>query len=525
MTYCEINDIISVKGKENFVLCIKALAAFWEEYQMNSIKNYKFWFVTGSQHLYGEETLKQVAADSETMVKGLNESGKLPAEIVVKPTVKTPAEITRIFKEASKDDECAGVICWMHTFSPSKMWINGLKNFKKPYCHFHTQCNRNIPFSEIDMDFMNLNQSAHGDREHGFIGARLRMARKIIVGYWQDEEPQDKLAAWMRSAYGVMVSENLKMVRFGDNMRQVAVTEGDKVEAEIKFGWDVEYQPVGALVEAMETVTEAEIDAKVEEYKSRYDIDTDNMDAVRYQAKEELGIRKVCEENGYSAFVTNFQDLYGLEQLPGLAAQNMMYDGYGFGAEGDWKVAAMDVIMKSMSEGMTGGTAFMEDYTYHFEKGNEHILGAHMLEVDPTIAADRPKIQVHPLGIGDRKDPARIIFNSKKGSAIVASLIDMGGRMRLIVNDINACNPLEPMPKLPVAGVMWKPEPSLAVSAEAWIMAGGAHHSVLSYDVTAEMLRDWCRMMDIEFVHINKDTKLSELEKELMWNDLAYKLR
>ncbi len=495
-----------------------------EEIIMNSIKSYKFWFITGSQHLYGDETLKQVAADSAAMVDALNKTGKLPAEIVLKPTVKTPAEITQIFKEAAYDDTCAGVICWMHTFSPSKMWINGLKDFKKPYCHLHTQFNRNIPFDEIDMDFMNLNQSAHGDREHGFIGARLRMPRKIIVGYWEDDEPVNKLSSWMRSAYGYAVSQNLKMARFGDNMRQVAVTEGDKVEAEIKFGWDIEYQPVGGLVEVLNAVTEAEIDAKMDEYKARYDVDTDNIDAVRYQAKEEIAIRKICEENGYTAFITNFQDLYGLEQLPGLAVQNMMYDGYGFGAEGDWKLAAMAAVMKAMAEGMTGGTAFMEDYTYHFEKGNEHILGAHMLEVDPVIAANRPKIQVHPLGIGDRSDPARVVFDSKEGDAIVATLVDMGGRMRLIVNDVKACNPLQPMPKLPVAGVMWKPEPSLAVSAEAWILAGGAHHSVLSYDVTAEMLKDWAAMMDIEFIHINKDTTVAELEKELMWNEIAYKL-
>jgi len=491
---------------------------------MNTIKNYKFWFITGSQHLYGDDTLRQVAADSEAMVKGLNATLKLPTEIILKPTVKTPAEITQIFKDAAYDDTCAGVICWMHTFSPSKMWINGLKDFKKPYCHLHTQFNRNIPFNEIDMDFMNLNQSAHGDREHGFIGARLRMPRKIIVGYWEDDEPVAKLSSWMRSAYGYAVSQNLKMARFGDNMRQVAVTEGDKVEAEIKLGWDIEYQPVGGLVEVLNTVTEEEIDAKMEEYKARYDIDTDDIAAVRYQAKEEIAIRRICEKNGYTSFITNFEDLYGLEQLPGLAVQNMMYDGYGFGAEGDWKISAMAAIMKAMAEGMNGGTAFMEDYTYHLEKGNEHILGAHMLEVDPAIAANRPKIQVHPLGIGDRLPPARVVFDSKEGDAIVATLIDMGGRMRLIVNDVKACNPLQAMPKLPVAGVMWKPEPSLAVSAEAWILAGGAHHSVLSYDVTAEMLKDWAAMMDIEFVHINKNTTIAEFEKELKWNDIAYKL-
>ena len=492
---------------------------------MKSIKEYEFWFVTGSQHLYGPETLEQVAKDSQAMVDGLNASGKLPCKIVYKPTVKTPAEIKKVFKEASYDDKCAGVIAWMHTFSPSKMWINGLKDFKKPYCHFHTQFNREIPWNEIDMDFMNLNQSAHGDREHGFIGSRLRMARKVIVGYWEDEEPQTKLANWMRSACGYAISQELKMVRFSDNMRQVAVTEGDKVEAEIKFGWDVEYRPIGDIVDILNEVTEAEIDAKMAEYESRYTMDTDNIDAVRYQAKEEIAIRKMCEQFDYSAFVTHFDTLHGLDQLPGLAAQNMMADGYGFGAEGDWKVAAMDVIMKSMAEGMTGGTAFMEDYTYHLEKGNEHILGAHMLEVCPLVAADKPKIQVHPLGIGGKSDPARLVFDSKNGDAIVASLVDMGGRMRLIVNDIKACNPLKPMPKLPVAGVMWKPLPSLAVSAECWIKAGGAHHSVLSYDVTAEMMKDWAEMMGIEFLHIGENTTVEDFEKEIFWNDIAYKLK
>lgn len=492
---------------------------------MNTIKNYEFWFITGSQHLYGQETLDQVALDSAAIVNGLNAGGRMPCSIVCKPTVKTPDEVKAIFKEAAYDDKCIGVITWMHTFSPSKMWINGLKDFKKPYCHFHTQFNREIPWNEIDMDFMNLNQAAHGDREHGFIGARLRMPRKIIVGYWEDEEPQIKLANWMRSAYGFAVSQNLKMVRFGDNMRQVAVTEGDKVEAEIKFGWDVEYRPVGDLVEAINSVTEEEINAKMQEYQERYDIDTDNYDAIKYQAKEEIGIRKICEEFDYSAFVTNFQDLHGMDQLPGLAAQNMMMDGYGFGAEGDWKVAAMDTIMKAMTQGMNGGTAFMEDYTYHFEKGNEHILGAHMLEVCPLVAANRPKIQVHELGIGDKQPPARVVFDSKDGDAIVASLVDMGGRMRLIVNDIKACNPLHPMPKLPVAGVMWKPLPSLEVSAKCWILAGGAHHSVLSYDATAEMMKDWADMMGIEFVHIGADTTPEAFEKELFWNDIAYKIK
>ncbi|MCX7715609.1 MAG: L-arabinose isomerase [Clostridia bacterium] len=492
---------------------------------MLSIKNYEFWFVTGSQHLYGPKTLAQVEKDSMAIVEGLNKSGKMPCKIVFKPVVKTPAEISKIFKDAAYDDMCAGIIAWMHTFSPSKMWINGLKDFKKPYLHFHTQFNRTIPWNEIDMDFMNLNQSAHGDREHGFIGARLQMPRKIVVGYWEDELPQLKIANWMRSAAGYAVSQNLKMVRFGDNMRQVAVTEGDKVEAEIKLGWDIEYRGIGDLVEVINKVTDAEVDKKMAEYASKYDMNTDNIDSVRYQAKTEVALEKIFEKFGYQAFTTNFEDLHGMEQLPGLAAQNLMHNGYGFGGEGDWKVAAMTAIMKAMSEGLEGGTSFMEDYTYHLEKNNEHILGAHMLEVCPSLADGRAKIEVHELGIGGKKPPARLVFDSRKGDAIVVSLIDIGGRLRMIVNDVKACSPLQKMPNLPVAGVMWKPMPDLATSAEAWILAGGAHHSVLSYSLTAEHMHDWAAMMGIEFLHINKDTTISSFEKELMWNDLAYKLR
>ncbi len=492
---------------------------------MQRKKDYTFWFVTGSQHLYGPEVLRQVEEDTKKIVDGLNKSGNLPYKVVYQQVVKTPAEVTAMFKEAEYAENCAGVICWMHTFSPSKMWINGLKHYTKPYLHFHTQCNREIPWNEIDMDFMNLNQSAHGDREHGFIGARLRMPRKVVVGYWEDKQPQDKIAGWMRSAVGYAVSQGLKLVRFGDNMRQVAVTEGDKVEAEIKLGWDVEYHGIGDLVAVMNQVTDAQVDAKMAEYTDRYDMNTENIDAVRYQAKTEVALEKMFEEYGYSAFTTNFEDLHGMEQLPGLAAQNLMANGYGFGGEGDWKVAAMTHIMKSMAEGLEGGTAFMEDYTYHLEKGNEHILGAHMLEVCPSVAATRPKIEVHPLGIGDRKPPARLVFDSQKGDAIVASLVDMGGRLRLIVNDVEACTPLHKMPNLPVAGVMWKPLPDLATSAEAWIMAGGAHHSVLSYSLTAQHMRDWAKMMGIEYIHIGKDTTVESLEKELLWNDIAYKLK
>lgn len=492
---------------------------------MLKMKDYEFWFITGSQHLYGSETLAQVDKDSAAIVEGLNKSGSLPCRIIFKPVVKTPAEITKIFRDASFDEKCAGVITWMHTFSPSKMWINGLKSFTKPYLHFHTQFNRTIPWNEIDMDFMNLNQSAHGDREHGFIVSRLRKNRKVVVGYWEDDEPRKKIAGWMRSAVGYMISQNFKMLRLGDNMRQVAVTEGDKVEAEIKLGWDIEYRGIGDLVEVMNAVTDSEVDKKMDEYLIKYDMDTDNVEAVRYQAKTEVALEKIFAENNYSAFTTNFEDLHGMEQLPGLAAQNLMAKGYGFGGEGDWKVAAMTAIMKAMSEGLEGGTAFMEDYTYHFEKGNEHILGAHMLEVCPSVSSTKPKIQVHELGIGGKSAPARLVFDSAKGDAIVVSLIDMGGRLRLIINDVKACSPLQKMPNLPVAGVMWVPLPNLQTSAEAWILSGGAHHSVLSYALTAENMRDWAAMMDIECIHINADTKIEDLEKELLWNDLAYKLK
>ncbi len=492
---------------------------------MNSIKEYEFWFITGSQHLYGTETLQQVERDSRVIAEGINACGKMPCRIALKPIVKTPAEITAVFKEAQYNDKCAGVIVWMHTFSPSKMWINGLKNYTKPYLHFHTQFNRDIPWNEIDMDFMNLNQSAHGDREHGFITARLRKQPKIVVGYWEDDKPRQKIADWMRAAAGYAVSQKLKMVRFGDNMRQVAVTEGDKVEAEIKLGWDIEYRGIGDLVDAMDKIADSQIDAQMNEYAKVYQMNTKDVDAVRYQAKIQLGLEKIFKDNGYSAFTTNFEDLWGMEQLPGLAAQDMIRKGCGFGGEGDWKVAAMCRIMKAMTEGQSGGTAFMEDYTYHLEKDNEHILGAHMLEVCPTVAEGDIKIEVHPLGIGDRNPPARLVFDSKDGDAIVVSLVDIGGRLRLIVNDVKACNPLHKMPNLPVAGVMWKPLPDLQTSAEAWIMAGGAHHSVLSYDLTAEQMHDWAKMMDIEFVHINADIKIREFEKELFWNDIAYKLK
>ena len=490
-----------------------------------ALKNYEFWFVVGSQFLYGPAVLDTVAARAQEMVDKMNASGNLPCKLVYKVTAKTNKEIADVVREANYDNACAGIITWCHTFSPSKMWINGFANLQKPYCHFATQYNREIPNDEIDMDFMNLNQAAHGDREHGFIAARLRMPRKVIAGYWQDEDVQARIGSWMRAAVGVAFSKSLKVMRFGDNMREVAVTEGDKVEVQTKLGWQVNTWPVGKLVETMNEVTEAEIDAKMAEYESLYVMATEDIETVRYQAREEIAMKKMLDAEGCMAFANTFQDLYGMKQLPGLASQHLMAQGYGYGGEGDWKVSAMTAIMKAMSEGQTGGTAFMEDYTYHLEKGNEYSLGAHMLEVCPSVAADKPRIEVHPLGIGDREPPARLVFEGKEGPAIVVSLIDMGGRLRLICQDIHCVKPIMPMPNLPVARVMWRAMPDLTTGVECWITAGGAHHTVLSYDVTAEQMKDWANMMGIEFVHITKDTTVEKLEQDLFLADLAWKLK
>ena len=491
---------------------------------MKDLKQYEFWFVTGSQHLYGEEVIKQVEEHSKVMVEGIANDSAIPATVVFKTVATTTEEITRICQEANYDENCAGIITWCHTFSPSKMWISGLTKLQKPWLHLHTQFNKTIPVNEIDMDFMNLNQAAHGDREHGFIGTRLRMARKIVVGYWEAPEVREKMGSWMRSAIGVAVSRSLKVVRYGDNMRYVAVTEGDKVEAEIKLGWQVNTRAVGDLVTLIEQVTEEEVDALMAEYQEKYEINTDQIEQVRYQAKVQLGMQRSLDLGDFGAFTTTFEDLYGLNQLPGLACQDLMAKGYGFGGEGDWKVSAMTHIMKAMAQGINKGTSFMEDYTYDLTENNELILGSHMLEVCPTVAANKPKIEVHELGIGNKTAPARLVFDGKMGSAIVASLVDMGGRLRLIVNDIECVEPME-MPNLPVAGVMWRPEPNLQVSAEAWILSGGAHHSVLSFDLTADHMRDWAEMMDIEFVHINKETKINDLKRDLFLADLAWKLK
>ena len=488
------------------------------------MKKYEFWFVVGSQFLYGPEVLETVAARAEEMAREL--SKVLPYPVVYKVTAKTNGEITNVVKEANYRDECAGVITWCHTFSPSKMWINGLEDLKKPWCHLATQYNKEIPNEEIDMDFMNLNQAAHGDREHGFIGARLRKPRKVIAGYWQDEKVHKRLRDWMKAAVGVAVSRSMKVMRFGDNMREVAVTEGDKVEVQRKLGWQVNTWAVGDLVKGMNAVTEEEIDELTARYRDAYDVATEDLEAIRYQAREEIAIKKMLDAEGCGAFTNTFQDLYGMEQLPGLATQHLMSLGYGYGGEGDWKVSAMTAIMKAMGENGNGASGFMEDYTYHLVEGQEYSLGAHMLEVCPSLAAGKPRIETHHLGIGmNEKDPARLVFEGRAGKAIVVSLIDMGGRLRLICQDIEAVKPILPMPNLPVARVMWRALPDLTTGVECWITAGGAHHTILSYDVTAGQMRDWARMMDIEYVHIGVDTTPEKLEEELFLKDLAWKLK
>ena len=496
---------------------------------MLNLKPYEFWFITGSQHLYGSETLKQVDEHSTKISEFLDRDSTIPFKVVFKPVLTTSDAINRLCIDANSDDDCAGIITWMHTFSPAKMWISGLSTLRKPLLHLHTQFNRDIPWDSIDMDFMNLNQSAHGDREYGFIGARMRIARKVVVGYWQDPEVLSRISVWMRAAVAFTEGRNLKVARFGDNMRQVAVTEGDKVEAQIKFGWSINGYGIGDLVKRVNEISDIEVNRLMEEYTALYDICKEAQtpgaarDAIREQARIELGMRSFLEEGGFSAFTTTFEDLHGLKQLPGLAVQHLMSEGYGFGGEGDWKTAALVRIMKIMASGK--GTSFMEDYTYHFEPGNEMILGAHMLEVCPTVAATKANIEVHPLGIGGKDAPARLVFDGGTGAAVCASLIDMGERFRLIVNDVDAVKVEKDMPKLPVARLLWKPQPSLRDSAEAWILAGGAHHTSFSFEVTAEHLVDWAEMAGIEYLLINKDTKPLTFRNELRWNDLIWKLR
>jgi len=491
--------------------------------EMNDLKQLEVWFVTGSQNLYGAETLKQVDRDSETIARALDASSEIPVRFVFKPVVTTPDEIYRICLEANNEANCIGLVTWMHTFSPAKMWIQGLTVLNKPFAHLHTQFNRDIPWNEIDMDFMNLNQSAHGDREFGFICSRMRLERKVIVGHWQDEKVQKKLGIWIRAAIGNHASKSLKICRFGDNMRHVAVTEGDKVEAQRVLGWQVNAHGVGELVASMETVAEAEVDDLLKAYADTYQLDDRSNGNVRYQAKIELGLKKFLVQNGYKAFTTNFEDLTGLRQLPGLACQHLMEQGYGFGAEGDWKQSALVHIMKMMAVGLEGGCSFMEDYTYHLDPVQPAVLSAHMLEICPSVAASRPKIEVHPLGIGGKDAPARLVFDVPEGKGINATLVDMGGRMRMIVNPVQVI-PSQPLPKLPVARALWVPMPDLEIGATAWILAGGAHHTSFSMALGREYLEDFAAMLKLEFIVIDEKTTIPEFRKELKWNDLYYHL-
>lgn len=495
------------------------------------MKNYKFWFATGSQDLYGEECLEKVAQHSRIITEEFNRSGLLAYEVVWKPTLLTNDGIRRLFNEANADEECAGVITWMHTFSPAKSWILGLQEYRKPLCHLHTQFNQEIPYDTIDMDFMNENQSAHGDREFGHIVTRMGIERKVIMGYWKDERVIRRLGDWMRTAVGIMESSHIRVVRVADNMRNVAVTEGDKVEAQIKFGWEIDAYPVNEIADYVKEVKQGDIDALVEEYYDRYEILDEGRDAAEFrrhvavQAGIEIGFERFLQEKNYQAIVTHFGDLGMLQQLPGLAIQRLMEKGYGFGAEGDWKTAAMVRLMKIMTQGMKDakGTSFLEDYTYNLVPGKEGILQAHMLEVCPTIADGPIGIKVCPLSMGEREDPARLVFTSKEGAGIAASLIDLGNRFRLILNEVDCKKVEKPMPKLPVATNFWTPRPNLTVGAESWILAGGAHHTAFSYDLTTEQMTDWADAMGIETVVIDQDTTIRGLKNELRWNAAAFR--
>jgi L-arabinose isomerase len=497
---------------------------------MIDLKQFEVWFVTGSQHLYGPETLEQVAEHSQSIARALSDSAHIPVRVVFKPVVKTPDEIYQLCLEANSAKNCIGLVTWMHTFSPAKMWIFGLRALQKPFLHLHTQYNSDIPWADIDMDFMNLNQSAHGDREFGFIGSRMRLERKVVVGHWQDADVQASLGAWSRAAGAWYDAQGMKIARFGDNMREVAVTEGDKVAAQLRLGYSVNGYGVGDLVRYVDEVSESDVDQQIQEYEDQYAVvpalraGGERHESLRTGACIEIGIRRFLQDGGFKGFTTTFEDLHGLAQLPGLGPQRLMAEGYGFAGEGDWKTAALVRSMKVMAAGLPKGTSFMEDYTYHLNQSGMKVLGSHMLEICPTIATGKPKIEVHPLGIGGKADPVRLVFDSKTGPALNASIVDMGNRFRMIVNQVDTVPTDEPLPKLPVARALWVPQPNLRVAAAAWIYAGGAHHTGFSFDLTVEHLEDFAEMAGIEFLLINNDTTISGFKKELRWNDMYYAL-
>ncbi len=496
---------------------------------MKLLPSPEIWFVCGSQHLYGPGPLQQVAANASAIAQKLDGSKQLPLKVVFKALLTTPDEITNLCIEANANPACGGLILWMHTFSPSKMWIRGLGLLKKPFLHLHTQFNRDLPWSTIDMDFMNLNQAAHGDREAGFIHTRMRLGRKVVVGHWSDPEVLERIGAWMRAVRGWTDWQGAKFVRFGDNMRQVAVTEGDKVAAEMKLGFAVNTHGVGDLVAVVDAVKKADIDALCADYEKTYAVvpalkkGGKRHEELRYSARLELGLGRFLEDGGYKGFTDTFEDLHGLDQLPGMATQRLMGAGYGFGGEGDWKTAALVRAMKVMGEGLGGGTSFMEDYTYHLSPKGHQVLGAHMLEICPSIAAGKAKVEIHPLGIGGKADPVRLVFDAPAGEALNACLVDLGNRFRLIVNEVTAVKTPK-LPKLPVARAVWECKPDFKTACQAWILAGGAHHTGYSYTVTSEMLEDFATIAGIEAVHIDADTRIAGLKQDLRNNEVYYHL-
>jgi L-arabinose isomerase len=490
------------------------------------MKTPEIWFLTGSQHLYGPETLKQVAVNSQAIAGGLGE--KLPLPVVFKPVLTTPDAIRATILEANANPDCAGLILWMHTFSPAKMWIGGLSALRKPFLHLHTQFNRDLPWGEIDMDFMNLNQAAHGDREAGFLHTRMRLARKVVAGHWQSESVTSRIGAWVRAARAWHDWQGAKFARLGDNMRQVAVTEGDKVSAEMKFGFSVNGYGIGDLVAIQAGIADSEINALCDEYAASYQLAPalakggERHDSLREAARIEAALRTFLKQGGFKGFTTTFEDLHGLKQLPGIAVQRLMAEGYGFGAEGDWKTAALLRAMKVMASDLGGKTSFMEDYTYHLEPNNHLVLGSHMLEICPSIADSKPTCEIHPLGIGGKEDPVRLVFDAPAGPALNASLIDLGNRFRLLVNEVDAIRPPHALPKLPVARAVWKCRPDFATACELWIHAGGAHHTGFSYTVTREHLEDFATIAGIECVVIGDKTEAGAFRQELRANEVYH---
>lgn len=496
------------------------------------MKNSKplIWFVTGSQHLYGEEALKKVSAHAQAMVAALNAGGRLPLDLDCRPVMVSPEGIRQLALEANSDPACAGLILWMHTFSPAKMWIGGLSMLQRPFLHLHTQFHRDLPWDSIDMDFMNLHQAAHGDREAGFLHTRMRLGRKVVAGYWDDPAVLERMASWMRVARGWHDLQGAKFVRFGDNMRQVAVTEGDKVGAEMRFGFSVNGHGIGDLAAVMADVGEEEIDRLCADYEQLYRVVPElrkggaRHASLREGARLEAALRIFLSSGDFKGFTTTFEDLHGLGQLPGLAVQRLMAEGYGFGAEGDWKTCALLRAAKVMGEGAGGGTSFMEDYTYHLEPGGQLVLGSHMLEICPSIAAGQPSLEIHPLGIGGKADPVRLVFNASAGPAVNASLVHLGNRFRILVNEVDSLEPPQPLPRLPVARSVWKCRPDFQTACEAWIYGGGAHHTVFSHAVTSDMFRDFAAIAGVEVAVIDDNTRIEAFRDALRWNEAYYHL-